>query len=314
MNRVIEGISERFNLTSSEARYMIMTAPVRYKEYPIKKASGKGVRIIAQPTSQVKQLQRFVISNLLSDLPVHDCAYAYVINRSIKDNAQLHSSSRYLLKMDFSNFFPSIQGRQVAAHIRKHSKQQYSNDEIKSLISICLRQKREHPFPHLSIGAPSSPFLSNSILFDFDEIISRYCKTHGIIYTRYADDLTFSTTVPNLLLRMENYVETVLGNIDYPKLSINKSKTIHTSKKRNRKVTGLTISNSGKASVGRDRKRIISAMVHKASLGKMTPDELQILQGQLGFIKFVDYEFLASLKRKYGSETVTKIQNGTFNA
>ncbi len=314
MNRVISRISSEFNLNEFETNYLILSAPKRYKDFTIEKASGRGRRPISQPSPEVKNLQRFVIREFLSELPVHDAAYAYVESRSIKDNAEIHARARYLLKMDFEAFFPSIKSHHFIKHLNKYGNSQFTAEEARSLALICFRRRSSDYIPYLSIGAPSSPFISNTMLYDFDVLVEAYCLDRQIKYTRYADDLSFSTNQPHFLKGVPDLISDMLESLDYPKLSVNSNKTIHTSRKRNRKVTGLTLSNSGYASIGRGRKRNISAMVHHAKLQKLNDLELKVLQGQLGFIKFIDPTFFAKLKSKYGSEIVEYIQRTNFKS
>jgi len=314
MNKIVKSVSLKFGLNEYEANHLIASAPKRYKDYPIDKSSGRGVRMISQPAPAVKNLQRFLIQEFLIRLPVHDSAYAYRKSRSIKDNAECHAKSRYLLKMDFKSFFPSIKGNDFKLHINKHLAVVLNEDEIDSIISACFRRRRKDEVPYLSIGAPSSPLISNSILFDFDVIILSHCQALDVIYTRYADDITFSTDRSDVLRDIPNFIQETLNAMQYPKLTINSRKTLHTSKKRNRKVTGLTISNDGVASIGRDRKRTISAMVHKSKLNELSQKDLEALKGQLGFIKFIDPVFFQKLKDKYGSDLIERIQKTNFGS
>jgi len=313
MNKIIKSVSKRFKLNDYEAKHLIFTAPKRYKTYPIRKKSGKGFREVSQPTSAVKNLQRFLIEEYLSKLPVHECAYAYRKSRSIKDNAEAHAKGKYLLKMDFSSFFPSINSTDFRLHLTKYLAGEFNNEELNSLIAACFRRKKYDATAYLTIGAPSSPLISNSILYDFDVIMHTHCDALGIKYTRYADDLTFSTNHSNILIDIPQFIQDVLNDIQYPKLKINHRKTLHTSKKRNRKVTGLTISNDGIASIGRDRKRKISAMVHKFSFDELNQSDLKVLKGQLGFIKFIDPVFFQKLNKKYGMELIQRIQKMNFD-
>jgi len=216
--------------------------------------------------------------------------------------------------MDFKSFFPSIKGNDFKLHINKHLAVVLNEDEIDSIISACFRRRRKDEVPYLSIGAPSSPLISNSILFDFDVIILSHCQALDVIYTRYADDITFSTDRSDVLRDIPNFIQETLNAMQYPKLTINSRKTLHTSKKRNRKVTGLTISNDGVASIGRDRKRTISAMVHKSKLNELSQKDLEALKGQLGFIKFIDPVFFQKLKDKYGSDLIERIQKTNFGS
>ena len=101
----------RSPFSDHELIVLVATAASRYKIHHIKKRGGRGSREIAQPTKEVKFLQRLVVSEELKRMPVHDAAVAYRSGRSILDHAQSHAAARYLLKLDFTNFFPSLKWR-----------------------------------------------------------------------------------------------------------------------------------------------------------------------------------------------------------
>src|SRR5574343_1201175 len=86
----------------------------------------------------------------------------------------------------------------------------------------------------LSIGAPSSPLISNFIMYFFDEKIQNICKENNTLYTRYADDLTFSTNVKNLLFEFPNIVAAILEEETQGQIKINNKKTVFSSKAHNR--------------------------------------------------------------------------------
>lgn len=160
----------------------------------------------------------------------------------------------------------------------------------------------------LSIGAPSSPFVSNVTMFFFDELISKICEDKGIIYTRYADDLSFSTNQKDILFSIPALVKESLKVVGLKNIKVNNAKTVFSSKKFNRHVTGITLSNEGVVSLGRERKRIISAMVHHFTLGLLDKESIYKLKGYLGFAKYIEPSFILRLKIKYGDEIVLKIQ------
>ncbi len=114
----------------------------------------------------------------------------------------------------------------------------------------------------LSVGAPSSPLISNFIMYIFDEKIEKYCKGNGISYTRYADDLTFSSNKKNVLFNVPLIVKKILKDEYENLILVNDLKTRFSSMAHNRHVTGVTINNDGDLSIGRDRKRLISAMIN----------------------------------------------------
>lgn len=285
-------------LLSNHLGAVIKTAPLRYKTFYIPKRSG-GLRQVAQPAREVKAIQRWIISELRQFLPIHPAVAAYEPGTSIQKNAILHAESRYLLKMDFTRFFPSILGPDIARHLDKHCAQQYTVEERDLIVKACTwLPKRLSPL-QLCIGAPSSPFLSNSIMHEFDCLIAERVHRDEVTYTRYADDIVFSCKRPQVLSEYVGFVFETLEKLAYPKIAVNQQKTVHASRAGNRTVTGIVITPSGALSVGRERKRLARAMYHKSMQRPLTPDERDELAGVLAFIDGVEPGFSAKLKARY---------------
>lgn len=160
----------------------------------------------------------------------------------------------------------------------------------------------------LAIGAPSSPMLSNILMYEFDRMVQTAVSSDKVIYTRYAGDLTFSAPRTGYLHGVVKAVATVIRQLNYPKLDINGDKTTYITAKYHRSVTGLTLTNDGRVTVGRDRKRALHAAVHRASRFPLSTKELQELSGMLAFVKSVEPAFLTTLESKYGIEVISKIQ------
>lgn len=289
----------------------ILSAPHRYKKYTIPKRNGNGVRDIAQPSKGLKLLQKKAISSLdcLIDLPIHKSAMAYLKGVNIKDNAEAHKNSSYLLKMDFLNFFPSILPDDLIQHVEKYKKIQLSLDDKKILSSLFYYKKYRNSPLILSIGAPTSPYISNTLMYDFDTAVCTYCEGKQIIYTRYADDLVFSTNTKDLLFELPAIINGFVEKLSYPHLAINDNKTVFLSKSNNRHITGLVISNSGTTGIGRSKKRQIKSMVYKFLHNDLSDEEILYLRGYLSFCKGVDEDFLIALQNKYGEDNIQNIKN-----
>jgi RNA-directed DNA polymerase len=289
-------------------RRLARSAPHRYKVYTIPKRSGSGIRVIAQPAKEVKAVQRWLVANEFSLLPRHDAATAYAEGSSILTNAQRHLAGRFLLKMDFAEFFPSIKEADLTAHIAKHLPDRYTEAELGLICRFSLWYPPGSHLLELCIGAPSSPILSNTVMHDFDVALSAYCALHGIVYTRYADDLAFSTSLPDCLARVPGIVRDVLTRAPYPTLRVNERKTVFTSKKFMRSVTGLVISSQGKLSLGRDRKRLIRAMLHWFVTGKLSTSESAKLKGLLAFAEGTEPDFVRRLERHYSKASLDELR------
>ncbi|WP_428685370.1 retron St85 family RNA-directed DNA polymerase [Reyranella sp.] len=304
MSELLRFLSADTGLPVSDLLRIINTAPRRYKIFFIPKRSG-GMREIAQPARELKLLQRAVVTRLISQLPVHAAARAYRSGLSIKDNALPHAGGGPILKMDFRDFFPSIKSDDWERYCKKNNLLSIDDLNISSL--ILFRRVKGKKALRLSIGAPSSPALSNVLMFDFDTRVSAEAERRKINYTRYADDLTFSGQRAGMLRDMVSEVAKAVRQIEFPRLQVNDDKTTFITPSRRRTVTGVTLTNDGNLSLGRDRKRLISSKVHHASLGKLSTEELREAAGQLAFANVVEPEFVARLERRYG-EIVSQIR------
>lgn len=296
-------------LGNAEILSLIATAPRRYKVFTIPKKTPGKFRTIAHPARELKLIQKWIAKRVLKDLPIHSSAMAYRVGISILDNAQKHAASQYLLKMDLKDFFPSIKPSDFLHHCAQHMPDLSSSDK-RILTQILFRLNKDSDQLELAIGAPSSPLVSNSIFHALDEQIFAYCESNQITYSRYADDLTFSTSRPTVLSEVPVFVATLLDRAPYPRLKLNTEKTVHTSKKHRRQVTGLVLTAENQVSIGRNKKRAIKALVHCYSLNQLTTEEVTNLRGQLSFIHSVEPTFLNSLKTKYGEALLNKLIKG----
>jgi retron-type reverse transcriptase len=174
---------------------------------------------------------------------------------------------------------------------------------------LFFRQKMDMEF-RLSIGAPTSPWLSNVLMYRFDQAVSQICRGAEVAYTRYADDVTFSSNDPDSLRAVEKELREIVESLRSPRLLFNPKKTIMLSRKSQRRVTGLVLSNEGNVSLGRERKRHLSAAVHHLIVGKLDNEEKARLRGWLAFAKDVEPEFVRRLAMRYGPEMNIALGNG----
>jgi RNA-directed DNA polymerase len=221
------------------------------------------------------------------------------------ENVRPHQSNRFLLKLDFNNFFPSIKSSDFERYL--HDRIDIDPKDVEILSRILFKFNRTNRMLELSIGAPSSPLISNIMLFEFDSVISEFCSERKITYTRYADDISFSTNTPGILRDCKNFVETLLRDLSYPTLTLNSQKTVETSTKRGRRITGLTITGDGRVSVGRERKRELRAQIHRFTQGTLNSDELEQLRGYMSFLISVEPEHVERLKKSFGESVISAI-------
>jgi RNA-directed DNA polymerase len=305
---IVQRMALDLGISVATLQRLARSAPHRYKVFEIPKRSGSGVRVIAQPAKEIKSLQRWLVKNEFSILRIHHAATAYEKGSSIRDNAARHVTNRFLLKLDFKEFFPSIKENDLRMHLMAEMPARYSESEISFICRLSMWIPRGDNGLELCIGAPSSPVLSNAIMYGFDESLSAYCVIAGIAYTRYADDLSFSSNRPDHLKSVLPYVRDVIHRASYPTLTINEKKTVYTSKKYRRTVTGLVLSSEGRVSLGRERKREIRAMMHRFVLQKLNLEECARLRGILAFVQDVEPSFLRSLEDHYSKGQVDQVR------
>jgi hypothetical protein len=302
---IIEMIANETGASHDYLNHVIATASHRYRTYEIPKRSG-GTRTINHPTPLLKFLQRWIVRNIVLHLPVHSSVTSYKRGDSVLNNARAHVLQNYLLKMDFKDFFPSLNSADIRSVLRNNRSiniiNQLSREDEDALLSIVCR------FGSLTIGAPSSPTLSNAILFKFDDYVYSLCMELGITYTRYADDLSFSSNRHNGLHDIPAIITDFLSNQPSPRLHINEEKTVFSSRKHKRIVTGITLTSDRKISIGRERKRWLRTACYKFLSGSLTAEETSSLRGYLSFVHAIEPEFIVRLQKKFGEESIDRIQ------
>lgn len=305
---IVEQLTEVFPLSPKEARVLLVTAPRRYKEHFIEKRNGRGQRLIAQPTAEIKVLQRWAVKTFFLGLPVHSAAKGYRPHLSIKHHAAPHASKKYLLKLDFRDFFPSIKAVDFLRHLRRHT--ELDLEDRRLLAKLLFRSNKRTKALELSIGAPSSPAVSNTIMYEFDTRLTEYCSTIGATYTRYADDLAISTNRPGVLDGARDFVVELCETLKYPKIALNEGKTVFTSKRHQRQLTGLILNNEGSVSLGREKKRSIRAMAHHYLHAELPTEEVARLRGLLAYSRSVDPKFVESIQRMIGDTAFSALTLG----
>jgi RNA-directed DNA polymerase len=293
---ILERIAPETGLNSAYIALVARTATHRYKTYQIPKATG-GLRTIDHPARELKLLQLWLVNNLFSQLPVHEDAYAYRKGRNILAHASVHAAQNYLLKVDFRDFFPSITGLDVFRVLETNASiisPPLNIDDYGLVRSLVCRRDR------LTIGAPSSPALSNAVMFEFDTYWAERCRSDQVIYSRYADDLYFSANRPNILSILLTELRTDLQRRESPRLIVNETKTAFTSRKRRCLVTGLVLTSDRRVSLGRAAKRKIKSLIFQHGRGNSDSEGATSLRGLISYVRSVDPRFIATLQRKFG--------------
>ncbi len=212
------------------------------------------------------------------------------------------------MKFDFENFFPSIVAKDWAIYCEQKGVFADSSD-VRISTNLLFHRSRNSSKLTLAIGAPSSPCLSNVLMNDFDTTLSDLLTQDSVTYTRYADDLTFSAKRTGFLTQVERLLRQTIRKSASPRLTLNESKTVASTKKYKRFVTGLILTNDNKVSLGHDRKRKIRATLHHHLHGKLDVDGQVRLAGMLAFVNGIEPDFLARLQAKYGPAVFQQLKS-----
>lgn len=141
-------------------------------------------RKLSVPDFILKKVQKSIADNILIQYPISRYAKAYKPGSSVQRNASLHVGKKKILKLDIEGFFDNIMYSQVKNIV--FYKEKFA-EPIQILLTMLCYYKESLPQ-----GAPTSPAITNIIMYDFDERVGTFCKNKSISYTRYCDDMTFS--------------------------------------------------------------------------------------------------------------------------
>lgn len=154
-----------------------------YRSVQLPKKNG-GHRSLSVPDEVLKAIQKRIAEVLLARMPVSRYATAYRYGGSTLRNARAHVGKSIVLKLDILHFFDSIRYSTVKDRVFPA---EIYGESIRILLTMLCYYKDSLPQ-----GAPSSPAITNILLYDFDEAVGLWCRVRGIAYTRYCDDMTFS--------------------------------------------------------------------------------------------------------------------------
>lgn len=231
-NELINGISNR------ELYYLSNNANKLYHRITIPQKNGK-YRIVYAPSQNLKWCQKQIAENYLNDYHISKYATAYQRKISIVDNAAVHSNKKFILKLDIENFFGSIDFNKVFNMFYRH----YPKNISKLFAEICTYKDT------LVQGSPASPVISNIVMYDIDTIIGNLCRERGVTYTRYCDDLTFSSNAK--LYDVYHFVKRLLLKYGF---YLNGRKTHFVNNSHQQNVTGIVVNKKPQVSAEYRRK------------------------------------------------------------
>lgn len=218
---------------ANHVRIVLKLDEINEKAYHCFKAGNEyKPRFIEAPSVSLKKRQKWILENILEKEKLLPCIHGFVKGKSIVSNAKCHVGKRYLLCMDIKSFFRTISITKVKQLFLSMG---YSIKAAEELAKICTFDESAYFFNvnndeddvveskerYLPQGAPSSPMIANLVFQHIDQLILDLVKEKDITYTRYADDLCFSSDVDSLK-ELGTYIEQILRNNQF---QINNHKT-----------------------------------------------------------------------------------------
>lgn len=270
-----------------------------YRTFSIPKKSG-GKRYISAPMPQLKSLQEWILRNILVRMPVHEAAHGFVHGRSIISNAAAHTNSEFVFSMDLKDFFPTLTFRRVKGIFRAMGYFEGIATIFALICTDCPRQavkikdmdSGEEKWVHVAVGprclpqgSPASPMLTNLASMRLDRRLTGFAQKHGLRFTRYADDLTFS--VEKGKTHKKEWLQKIVTMIvEKEGFRVHPTKTKLMGRGDRQEVTGLVVNDDMPPRVPSEVKDMLRAAVHNQLQGKALHED-ETLHTLLGYASFV---------------------------
>ena len=281
-----------------------------YYEFTIPKASG-GLRHITAPDEELKIIQsnmKVVLQDYLKIL-AHDSAYAYVRHRSVRDALVVHqkNESRWFLKLDLKNFFNNCTTKFVLDKLCQLHPFAGMNDKLRDewMDSIASMAFLNEALPQ---GTPLSPLLSNLVMVGFDKYMTAFAYQNQMRYTRYADDLTFTSRYDFKYDKVVKEVSRFLREEGYPFI-INDKKTHYGSTSGSNWNLGMILNKENEITVGHKNKRTMKHMlfIFFKDPNVWVLEDVQILNGKLEWIKNIEPDYYKEMIDWFNKKHATDI-------
>ena len=229
-----------------------------YINFKIPKKNGEP-REIYSPKRQLKYIQRKLLDVFYEFYNDNSIVYGFLKNKSIVDNSKKHIGKKCVINIDLKDFFPSITFYRINGLLQK------SPFNFKRDISIIIANLLTYN-NFLPQGAPTSPLLSNFICRSLDRELSKYAKIHDAIYTRYADDITFSVNNNNAVKYFIDEIDEVSVNstlediIKRNGFQVNEKKVRKSYIESHQEVTGIVVNE--KPNINQNYYYRLRSMIH----------------------------------------------------
>lgn len=318
----IKDIYELANLLNMEPRnitYILYKLKSQncYSYFEIPKKNGDK-RKIYSPNKILSNIQRKVLTILEARQEVifsennivNKISHGFQKRKNIITNAVPHKNKRYIINVDLKDFFESFHFGRVRGYFMTNKHFEMSKDVSKIIAILCCYNGA------LPQGAPTSPFITNLIFQSVDNRILKLCRKYKLDYTRYADDLTFSTNDKNFINNKDVFLLELKCLIERAGFKINNAKTRIQDKHHKQKVTGLTVNKI--INVDKNFAKQTKAMalsLYKNNTFEINGNKASIkqLEGRFAFINLIDkYNSNNTKKRNFASLNTREKQYQLF--
>lgn len=256
-----------------------------YHTFQIPKRSG-GFREICAPNEEIKEIQEKILKTFTKKLKFlpHNAAHGFTKKRNCKTALEVHKShgSRWFLKLDIKDFFPNTTNDIIKDAMKKVYPFCMMNDSRQNtMINICTLNGSTPQ------GAPTSPMITNMVMVPIDVQITKYCKEHGLVYTRYADDILISSRTSFNWQDVQENIQELLGHYE-----LKTEKTRYGSFNGCNWNLGLMYNNNFEITVGHKKKKLVKNMIHNyTTKEEKTYEEWYKLIGIVGYCNYIEPEY-----------------------
>jgi RNA-directed DNA polymerase len=268
-------------------------------------------KLILNPSAKLKKYHRFLNSFIFDYAKVNtNVVHSYRREKNAYTAVIKHAKSKYFFQTDIKNFFNSITTLDIENILDKNLSDVPVSD-ITNYKGRLLSLTTKNGF--LPVGFSTSPNISNTCLYAFDNSLEEYCLSQDIIYTRYSDDIILSSNNKESLNNIENVISEKLKLFFSDRIQLNLHKTKHTHKGEKIKLLGMVILPSGHVSVDIKLKKQLEILFHFYINDKIKfadylknhyHGDLSKISGQLNHINTIDSSYLNKLRKKYGNSIV----------
>lgn len=240
--RSLQDLADYLEIPIRTLTYFSFSGNDFYTDFSIPKSNGDRPRVISAPRGGLKSIQKKLASALSEIYEPLSCVHGFTANRSIASNAIQHVKKRAILRIDLQDFFPSISSKRIYGLLIKPPFE-FPNKVASALVKLTCHNEM------LPQGSPASPILSNMICLRMDKTLLNYARKQKLKYTRYADDLTFSSTTKfaiNKIAKLDDDGEIsiddrICGIIESNGFHINREKTVIQYRGSRQVVTGIVV-------------------------------------------------------------------------